>query len=240
MSPDRPDAGDVSGPASLEAFLADLERRMSAVGQRRESLPDSHADLREVAETAELAGRFVQSAESAGCRVRLARTGGWMEAVRAALEAHGVRRLVVEPLAGSALAPERASALEGALARWGVATSRARDDETLFAVDAAVTGVTAAVAETGTLVCASGPDAARGTSLVPPVHIVVVGAAQIVADLFDLFEQLGAEGALPASLCLISGPSKTADIEGVLVTGVHGPGAVEIVLVDEAAAGAGG
>ncbi len=87
-----------------------------------------------------------------------------------------------------------------------------------------------AVAETGTVVCTSGPQSARGSSLLPPIHIALVSEAQLVADLFDLFPRLAA-GELPANVNLITGPSKTADIEGVLVTGMHGPGAVHLVLV---------
>jgi L-lactate utilization protein LutC len=66
-----------------------------------------------------------------------------------------------------------------------------------------------------------------------PVHVAVVGEWQIVPDLFDFFESLAAGPNLPANVNLITGPSKTADIEGVLVTGMHGPGQVHIVLVGE-------
>ena len=114
----------------------------------------------------------------------------------------------------------------------GVTVTRRRDDETLFSVDAAITGVRAAVAETGTLVCSAGSQSARGSSLIPPIHIALVDARQLHADLFDLFDWLGQQDELPSNVNLITGPSKTADIEGVLVTGVHGPGVVHIVLVN--------
>jgi L-lactate dehydrogenase complex protein LldG len=87
-----------------------------------------------------------------------------------------------------------------------------------------------AIAETGTLVCVSGASSARGASLIPPVHIAVLEEGQILADLFDYFEQLDPQD-LPANVNMITGPSKTADIEGVLVTGMHGPGAVHVVLL---------
>jgi L-lactate dehydrogenase complex protein LldG len=61
-------------------------------------------------------------------------------------------------------------------------------------------------------------------SLVPPVHVAIVEAAQIVPDLFDIFAAYqGREQELPANLTLITGPSKTGDIELQLTTGVHGP-----------------
>ena len=69
----------------------------------------------------------------------------------------------------------------------------------------------------------------RGASLIPPVHIAVVAQAQIVPDLCDYFGGLGLS--LPANINVITGPSKTADIEGILITGVHGPGDVHVALV---------
>ena len=80
------------------------------------------------------------------------------------------------------------------------------------------------------MVLATRPGQPRAVSLLPPVHIVVAHRNQIVPDLFDLFSQ-GAEAGLPACLSLITGPSKTGDIELKLVTGVHGPGEVHVVLV---------
>ena len=101
--------------------------------------------------------------------------------------------------------------------------------QAFFAADAGITGVDGVIAETGTLVLATRPDQPRSASLLPPLHIAVAHRDQIVADLFDLFETGLAE--VPACLSLITGPSKTGDIELKLVTGVHGPGELHLVLV---------
>ena len=73
----------------------------------------------------------------------------------------------------------------------------------------------------------------RSLSLLPPLHIAVAHQSQILPDLFDLFETpLWTErGGLPSCLSLITGPSKTGDIELRLVTGVHGPGEVHVILI---------
>jgi L-lactate utilization protein LutC len=119
-------------------------------------------------------------------------------------------------------------ALESRLRETG-AEVVAGDRETFFAADVGITGVDQVVAETGTLVLATRPDQPRSASLLPPVHIAVAHRGQVLADLFDLFEQYSWE--LPACLTLITGPSKTGDIELKLVTGVHGPGELHLVLV---------
>ena len=103
-------------------------------------------------------------------------------------------------------------------------------DDAVFSAEIAITGVRAAIAETGSIVCAGGARRWRGLSLIPPAHIAIVRENQILPDLLDFFAQLPG-GELPANLTLISGPSKTADIEGILITGVHGPGRVDVVLV---------
>ena len=100
--------------------------------------------------------------------------------------------------------------------------------ESFFAADVGISGVDHLLAETGSLVVLSRPDQPRSLSLLPPVHIVVAEVGQIVPDLFDLFARLDG---LPSCLTLITGPSKTGDIELRLVTGVHGPGEVHVVLV---------
>jgi L-lactate utilization protein LutC len=131
------------------------------------------------------------------------------------------------------LTVQRIDQLEQHLIGEGVSVTHATDDQALFAVDAAITGVAAAIAETGTVVCESGPTVARGSSLIPPIHVAVVAAGQLLPDLYDYLEELSQRRDLPANVNVITGPSKTADIEGVLVTGVHGPGDLHLVLVAE-------
>jgi L-lactate dehydrogenase complex protein LldG len=102
----------------------------------------------------------------------------------------------------------------------------------ILAADIGITGVTWAVAETGTIAVASGPGTERLASLAPPVHVALVERDQILPDLFDLFARFDPVGvALPSNLALITGPSKTGDIELKLTTGVHGPGLWHVVVV---------
>jgi L-lactate dehydrogenase complex protein LldG len=91
-----------------------------------------------------------------------------------------------------------------------------------------------AVAETGTLAMASRPGAERVASLLPPVHVAVISADQIVPDLFDLFATMQKSlPELPSSWVLITGPSKTGDLELKLTTGVHGPGHWHVIVARE-------
>lgn len=104
------------------------------------------------------------------------------------------------------------------------------DRQAFFAADVGISGVDVVVAETGTVALETRPDQPRSLSLLVPVHIAIAWREQIAPDLFDLFTAVGREG-LPACLSLITGPSKTGDIELRLVTGVHGPGVVHLVLI---------
>jgi L-lactate utilization protein LutC len=102
------------------------------------------------------------------------------------------------------------------------------DRETLFAADLGISGVEALIAETGSIVLSTRPDQPRALSLLPPVHVAIADRGQLLPDLFDLFD---GRSAVPSCLSVITGPSKTGDIELKLVTGVHGPGEVHVVLI---------
>lgn len=102
--------------------------------------------------------------------------------------------------------------------------------EPFFAADIGITGVDYLIAETGSAVHLSKPADPRSGSLLPPIHIALADKSQILPDLFDLFDRLG--GVLPSGATIITGPSKTGDIELKLVTGVHGPGEIHVVVVD--------
>lgn len=119
------------------------------------------------------------------------------------------------------------------LASQGIAIVTAdgsRLDERHFAADVAITSVDYLIAETGSLAVLARPDNPRAFTLLPPVHIVVADASQLLPDLFDLFRR-EVRDAVPSCITLITGPSKTGDIELRLVTGVHGPGELHAVLL---------
>jgi L-lactate utilization protein LutC len=109
--------------------------------------------------------------------------------------------------------------------------------EPFFAADIGITGVDYLIAETGSVALWARPGEPRSFSLLPPFHVAVAHQGQILPDLFDLFARLAAKPPdgtrikMPSCLSLITGPSKTGDIELRLVTGVHGPGEIHVVLV---------
>jgi len=96
------------------------------------------------------------------------------------------------------------------------------------AADVGISGADAGLAETGTVVLSSGPGRSRLTSLMPPVHIALAPASCLTSDLFTWMSEY--KPPLPASMTLISGPSKTADIEQTMAVGVHGPGRFIVLL----------
>ncbi|HUL91018.1 MAG TPA: lactate utilization protein C [Burkholderiales bacterium] len=95
-----------------------------------------------------------------------------------------------------------------------------------------VTGAFAAIAETGTLVFASGPETPASGSLLPETHVAVVRSGRIVSHMEDAFALAReAFGQLPRAINFVSGPSRTADIDQTIVLGAHGPSRVHIILV---------
>ena len=111
---------------------------------------------------------------------------------------------------------------------------RASIRESCISADVGLTGVDHAIAETGSVVLLPRRGVSRLVSLLPPVHVAVVRRGQVLPGLDELFalQRLDhIEGALGSYLNIITGPSRSADIEHTLVTGVHGPGEVHMVLL---------
>ena len=94
-----------------------------------------------------------------------------------------------------------------------------------------ITGADYALADTGSLVMLSSPEEARMISLLPPAHIAIVQRARLMTGLDELLSNLPRPADQTSSMVLITGPSRTADIEQILVRGVHGPGEIHVVLI---------
>lgn len=109
-----------------------------------------------------------------------------------------------------------------------VAVGRAEDPDLT-----SVTGALAGVAETGTLMLASGADSPTTLNFLPDNHIVVLHRNQIVGPYEDAWDRLRARGAIPRTVNFITGPSRTGDIEQVIQLGAHGPRRLHIVIVDQ-------
>ena len=94
------------------------------------------------------------------------------------------------------------------------------------------------VAESGTLAMLSGPDNPTTLNFLPDNHIVVVSARDIAGDYETIWQRLRervGKGAMPRTLNLITGPSRSADIEQTLLLGAHGPRTLHIIVVGEPA-----
>ncbi|HRD67149.1 MAG TPA: lactate utilization protein [Candidatus Competibacter sp.] len=105
--------------------------------------------------------------------------------------------------------------------------------ERLFAIDAAITSTQGGLADVGALILWPDADEPRLMSLAPALHIAVLEAAKIHGSLADAIRREGWAERMPTNALLISGPSKTADIELVLTFGVHGPKELIVLILDD-------
>jgi L-lactate dehydrogenase complex protein LldG len=110
-------------------------------------------------------------------------------------------------------------------------TDREELREACASAEVGVTSADYALADTGTLVMLSSAAEARMISLLPPVHAAVVPVDRLLTGLDELFLIAPDPARLSSSMVLITGPSRTADIEQILVRGVHGPGEIHVVIV---------
>jgi L-lactate dehydrogenase complex protein LldG len=107
------------------------------------------------------------------------------------------------------------------------------DKNALEACDAGVTSCECLVAQTGSILVASSTSGGRALSILPHVHIVIATVDQVVPTLADALPSIREHhaGRLPSMLSFITGPSRTGDIERILVLGAHGPKELFLILV---------
>ncbi len=167
---------------------------------------------------------FTVAALTAEARVHAPSPTGLAGVVAELCRAHDVRTAVVTCEA-------EAQALVPMLLDAGVAVS---DHSLRSAADAdlGVTGAVAAIAATGSLVVDADRAGGRGASLLPRVHLAVLPIDRLVATPSDVLRR--GPRPLPSNRVLVTGPSRTGDIEQILTLGVHGPTALEILVLTDA------
>jgi L-lactate dehydrogenase complex protein LldG len=148
------------------------------------------------------------------------------------------------PLLGRLGIPAKLRAWGKSVAAWPEIGSLADDVDSrrlaaaAFGAAVGITGVDFALAETGTLVVSSMTEGSQLASLAPPVHVALYRRSQLVGSLDEVLEKLPVprnpdEPVLGRSVVFITGTSRTADIEQILIRGVHGPREVHAILVED-------
>lgn len=214
------------------AFLATVRDRVGG------GLPTNHvrpltadpspAPIDYAVDLTDLTATFTQSLEALTGRVDdAADRDGY---IRELVASRQVRRAVVSR------DPECAG-VEDLLRGIGVEIVDLGDVSASATADLGITGAVHGVALTGSLVVDSTRAGARGASLLPPLHLALLRRDAILPDAGALFRHLPERlpDGLPSNLVLITGPSKSADIELILTVGVHGPKELIVGLLQESA-----
>ena len=232
-------------PTSREAFLTTVRRSLGRAGSTAPQSngapnagPDSPIPTQTPnADREQLISRFAEEVKNVhGAVTRVSGQDELTALLGALIEEKGIRKIVRWD-AGSL--PTLDSALTGAGAE--VIPINLNEDESgrpdqrnaLIDADMGLTEVDYAVADIGSLVLrASGPQS-RLASVLPPIHVAVVASDRIVASLAHLLPLLNSSDGLPSAVSLVTGPSRTADIETIRTVGIHGPVELHVVILDE-------
>lgn len=203
---------------------AALDRRIDAHFDARRENPPPSADL--------LAQRMQAALEAVRAQAWCAGGEAWPALLAARMVEAGVRRVVVDT-----------ATAEGRLLRAAlpdgiepVAFDRPLQDwkaELFGTVDAGFTVARSGIAATGTLVLAPDAVTPRTVSLVPPLHIALVHAHTLHADLHAALHAERWQDGMPTNLVLATGPSRTSDIQQTLAFGAHGPRWTWVVIVTD-------
>jgi L-lactate dehydrogenase complex protein LldG len=184
----------------------------------------------------DLADNFCKGFTDAGGRASLvADDASALSQIVQIIENVGAKRILLGqgPVLGRLGVGERLTELGhgGVTGTVTLTASDARD--VFFGSDLSISGVDYLIAETGTVVVTARSEEPRSLSLLAPVHVAVADESQLLPDLFDLFDESVWQGqdGVPSCVTLITGPSKTGDIELRLVTGVHGPGEIHVIVI---------
>ena len=225
------DAASNGEASAISAAASDVHERAGDV--LTQTARDNHDLLLQLRESAERAGAIVSMAHS------IEEAAEYVVSVTRAIEARSIVRSGHDVLDRLGIdAALSAAGVEVTLSAAAHGGGRQALRDRAARADIGITGVDYAIAETGSCVIVPRPGVSRAVSLLPPVHIAVVEAGRVLPSLDELFTLRRSDflnGTMGAYMNIITGPSRSADIEYTIVKGVHGPGEVHLVLLDEGA-----
>lgn len=222
----------MSNTSARENIFARLHTARSA-GQTYAPVPEKWEPAPIEDKKARVA-RFVELMKAMRSEVYQVKGDEWVGKLQEILAERGLKNLVYGP--GTEIAKKLESAWKGKkdsgteLVPWKDDVEVFRDD--LFAADAGITTTMGGIAEAAAMILWPSPQEPRLLSLVPPVHFAVVKADRIWTSFSEAVRELDWNAKAPTNALLISGPSKTADIELILQFGVHGPTDLIVFLVE--------
>ncbi|WP_038140975.1 LutC/YkgG family protein [Thiothrix lacustris] len=180
---------------------------------------------------AERVRRFTERMVAVRAEVHQATADTWLDVVKQVCAAKGLKNLLVSP------ETERGKQIHAQAEHFPALKTYDRPiegwkEELFYGVDAAFTSTFGGIAETGTLILMPDAEEPRLMSLVPPVHIAVLEVDKLYTTFAEAVQEQGwVKTGMPSNALLVSGPSKSADIEQTLAYGVHGPKELVVILV---------
>lgn len=183
--------------------------------------------------TAERLDRFEQMIESVHGEVHRCTEDSWVDRLAEVLTTRGARNLLI-PKEHSIGLRLRTEAQREDLPNLLIYDEPIESWQSVLFndVDASITSTRGGIAETGSLILWPTPDEPRLMTLVAPIHIAVLRADELYTTLHDAMRAQNWASGMPTNALLISGPSKTADIEQTLAYGVHGPKELIVLVIE--------
>ena len=213
-----------------ERFLGRLRDALAhdAAPNQAHPLPEASgipASVRYTDAIGDLVDTFSRAATDVGVIVQRCPQGDVRDVVRLALERAGPGAVALsrDPEVDAAIA---------ILAQEGRAVIRPKNAQESAAACLGITGAVAALARTGSIVVDAGRAGSRMVSVVTPVHLALVQAEALLPDHGALLRGLDSQ-CMPSNLVIITGPSRSADIELELTLGVHGPGVLVVGILTD-------
>ncbi len=158
------------------------------------------------------------------------------EVVKSQAQAHAIIAGIAKEEGWQSVASHTGTLAGAACANLGlpvVLANAGYDKDQLAACPGGITGCLALIAQTGSVLVTPDSAGGRALSVIPPHHIVLATQAQLIADLPGAFELLQSGDSLPSFASIITGPSRTGDIERILVLGAHGPKKLTVILIED-------